>query len=100
MLNYRFSKLHSIINNNDNITINAYSTGSNIDLFEDKYVNEFKVLMNNKGTNEIKSELENLLYEHNVLVDNNFIETKFLESIFQENEKKIVWSYYFSNRTV
>lgn len=77
-MKYRFSKLSSIAEKDNHIIIEAHAASTEIELFEEAYVDEFRALKQNGGTDQIASELECALFEQKVLIEENYDEIKFL----------------------
>ena len=86
-MEYRFSKLATITDNDGCITIESHVIPSISKLFEAKYINEFRTLWLNNGTDQILSKLEQELYEQKVLIRTDEDEITFLEKKIIEIEK-------------
>ncbi|MCL1988460.1 MAG: radical SAM protein [Firmicutes bacterium] len=88
-MNYKISKLFSMNKNAKGYCLNAYTSASNIELFEEDYIKEFDCLLQNGGTNKIATELEEALLDNKILVESNFDEDKFVANSFEEYEKDL-----------
>jgi uncharacterized protein len=87
-MNYRFSKLASINDEDSHIVIGAPIVSSDIKLFEPSYLKEFRILYKRGGTENITSELECALYDNMVLIDSNKDEAACLEKAIREMDMK------------
>lgn len=87
-MKYTFSNLFTETLKDDTVAIKSAVKYDIIELFEERYKQEYANLKDTNGTNQITSELEHALFERNILVDSNFDEIAFLQQEFDKMDNE------------